>query len=351
MRNGYQWPDDKADGDTKGKNKVNKKLFLDKVGQWFGARLSFTPLNYKTNKISIGGAKEASLDIGNRNWLQFFVSGSILKNVSIFIEQEFDSDHSHNSWFRLNFTNLAGTLVNFQVGSLSPTDFTPLSDRLRMWQKSNVLNIKSSNGLGENSVNIRSPRPGFQYYGYKGPAIWFAGIDNGKDASDVDHQKNYWAGFRLEVPHTSKSSFMGSSVGVHYYAGTDAVNSTAPERVENDFTRLTLAANVRYNDNFDFQFAYQVGNDDNVALTDVPVKGKFTGYTFSGSYLAYPFYVILQFDQVSSSNITGLDTKIFSPSFWFFLRENWKCGCTIRLDMSDSTLKRNEFALQIRSMF
>jgi hypothetical protein len=131
MRNGFQWPDDEPDGDTAGKNKISDSLFADKVGNWLGARLSLTPGVYKTNGVTIDGVTEDSFNIGNPNWLQLFVAGTIVKNVSIFIEQEFEVDGSKFSWFHLFFTNLADTYVNFQVGKLSPVDFTPFPDRLR----------------------------------------------------------------------------------------------------------------------------------------------------------------------------------------------------------------------------
>lgn len=93
---------------------------------------------YKTNGVTIDGEKKDSINIINPKWLQFFVAGTIFKNVSIFIEQEFEVDGSKFSWFHLFFTNLADTYVNFQVGKLSPVDFTPFPDRLRMWQSVRV---------------------------------------------------------------------------------------------------------------------------------------------------------------------------------------------------------------------
>ncbi|NIO49466.1 MAG: hypothetical protein GTN73_08565 [Candidatus Aminicenantes bacterium] len=350
MRNGFQWPDDKPDGDTAGKDKVSDNLFVDKVGNWFGARLSFTPLLYKTNDVTIDGETKDSFNIGNPNWMQFFVAGSIFKNVSIFIEQEFEVDGSKFSWFHLFFTNLADTYVNFQVGNLSPVDFTPFPDRLRMWQKSEVLNVKSSGGDGENSVTIRQSRPGIQYYGYKGPVLWFAGIDNGKDASDLDRQKNYWGGLRLEIPSTIKSNFEGSTVGFHYYSGTDTADS-ATARVENDFRRYTFSANARYMDKFDLQATYQIGKDDNYTLEVVPVSADFQGFTVSAAYWTYPVYVILQYDQIDSDDILGLENKKLSPSIWLFMRQNFKAGIAARFDLSSAALKKHEVALQIRTMF
>lgn len=350
LRNGFQMPDDEPDGDTEGKDKISNDLFIDKVGNWFGARLSLTPMLYKTNDLTVDGEKEGSFNIGNSNWLQLFVAGSIFKNVSIFIEQEFEVDGSKFSWFHLYFTNLADTYVNFQVGKLSPVDFTPFPDRLRMWGKSDVLNVKSSGGKGENSVTIRQSRPGIQYYGYKGSLVWFAGIDNGKNASDLDRQKNYWAGLRFELPGSVKSNFEGSSVGFHYYSGTDTKNFTTA-RIENDFRRYTFSANSRYMEKFDIQATYQIGEDDNYTLADTPVATKFQGITISGGYWVYPFYVVVQYDQITSDDLPGLEMKKLSPSIWFFTRENFKTGLAVRFDLSDAEAKKHEYALQIRTMF
>lgn len=350
MRNGFQMPEDEPDGDTEGKDKISNDLFIDKVGNWLGARLSLTPMLYKTNALTVDGEMEGSLNIGNPNWLQLFVAGTIFKNVSIFIEQEFEVDGSKFSWFHLFFTNLADTFVNFQVGNLSPVDFTPFPDRLRMWGKSDVLNIKSSGGKGENSVTIRQSRPGIQYYGYKGPLLWFAGIDNGKDASDLDRQKNYWAGLRAELPDSVKSNFEGSSVGFHYYSGTDTKNS-ATARIENEFRRYTFSANARYLDKFDIQATYQIGKDDNYTLDASPVATEFQGFTINGGYWAYPFYIVLQYDQITSDDLPGLEMKKLSPSVWLFTRENFKAGFAARFDVSDAEVKKHEFALQIRTMF
>lgn len=349
MRNGFQWPDDKPDGDTEGKDKISDNLFLDKVGNWLGGRLSLTPAVYKTNDVTIDGEIKDSFNIGNSNWAQLFIAGTIFKNVSIFIEQEFEVDGSKFSWFHLYFTNLAGTYINFQVGKLSPVDFTPFPDRLRMWQKSDVLNVKSSGGSGENSVTIRQSRPGIQYYGYKGSLLWFAGLDNGKDASDVDRQKNYWAGLKLEIP-SDESSFQGSSVGFHYYSGLDTADS-ATARIENDFRRYTFAANARYLDKFDLQATYQIGKDDNYNLAIIPVEAEFKGFTVSAAYWTYPVYVILQYDQIDSSDIPGLEKKKLSPSIWLFMRENFKAGIAARFDVSGAAVKKHEIALQIRTMF
>ncbi|MBI4382721.1 MAG: hypothetical protein HY579_01645 [Nitrospinae bacterium] len=354
-RNGYQWPGEPADGDTEAKEKLSKNLFIDNVGNWFGARLSLTPLKYVAEGQKRNGVDEDTINVGNTNWLQFFVGGSIFKDVSIFIEQEMETDGSKTNWFYMNFTNLAGSYANFQIGRLSPVDFTPLSDRLRAWQKSDVMNLKSSGGKGENSQDIRSPRPGIQYYGYQGPFVWFAGVDNGKDSTDTDKDKNYWGGGKLEIPDSVKSAFVGSGIGFHYYQGTDTsggLGSTATSlQRTNDFRRYTVSADIRYKTDLELQFAYQYGEDENYTLAASPVYADFDGYTATGAYRLRDWYYILQYDRVRSSRIANIDVDKLSPSAWYFLRDNWKVGVATRFDVGDSPVRKHEVALEIETMF
>lgn len=349
MRNGFQWPGEKPDGDKVGKEEVSEELVIDEVGNWLGARLSLTAVEYESNGLTKNGDPQSSLNFGNSNWLQLFVAGSLFKDVSIFIEQEFENDGSKFSWFHLFFTNLSGTYANVQVGRLSPVDFTPFSDRLRIWQKSDILNIKSSGGNGENSVNIRSSRPGIQYYGYAGPLVWFGGLDNGKDFSDTDRAKNYWAGARLYVPFNMEGSFSGTSVGYHFYQGID---HDATALLENDFNRHTVSANIRYSDHYDLQFVYQFARDENITLSASPRPFSFEGYTVVGAYLRDHWYAILQFDQIDSRDATLItDVRKLSPSLWYLLRNNFKVGLTGRIDLITDRPQDHEVGLAIRTMF
>lgn len=350
MLNGFQWPGGKADGDKQGKKELSEDLFIDQVGNWLGGRISLRAANFKTNDLAKNGTLSDSVNLGNPNWLQFFVAGSIFKDVAIFIEQEFEDTDSKFSWFHLFFTNLYGTYVNFQVGKLSPVDFTPFSDRLRIWQKSEVLNVKSSGGGLENSVNIRQSRPGIQYYGYSGPVVWFAGADNGKDSKDTDRAKNFWGGLRLYLPPSLEGPFEGSSVGFHYYSGTDTAN-TAVNQFQNDFQRFTLAGNVRYNTDLDIQFVYQYGEDDNYFLTASPFKAQFNGFTVVGAYQQDKWYYILQYDRINSNDVPVLEVDKLSPSIWYLLRANFKVGLIARVDLSNAVQKKHEVGVEIRTMF
>ncbi|MCH7650996.1 MAG: hypothetical protein IIA63_07540 [Nitrospinae bacterium] len=354
MFNGFQWPGEKSDGDKVGKEELSDDLFIDQVGNWLGARLSLTAVEYESNGLTKNGEDQNSLNFGNSNWLQFFVAGSIFKDVSIFIELEFEESGSKFSWFHLFFTNLAGTYANLQVGRLSPVDFTPVSDRLRIWQKSDIMNIKSSNGKGSNSVNIRSSRPGIQYYGYAGPVVWFGGLDNGKDFSDTDRAKNYWAGARLYVPFNKEGPFGGTSIGYHFYQGIDhgGVAATPDASLENDFTRHTLSANIRYSDHYDLQFVYQFARDDNFDLTPSPTPLSFDGFTVTGAYWRDNWYAILQYDQVNSGDISLVaEVNKLSPSLWYLFRNNFKLGLVGRVDLSGSGPDDHLLGVEIRTMF
>jgi hypothetical protein len=349
MFNGFQWPGEKPDGDKVGKEELSDEMFIDQVGNWLGGRLSLTAVEYESNGLNKNGVDQNSLNFGNSNWLQLFVAGTIFKDVAIFIEQEFEEDSSKFSWFHLFFTNLAGTYANLQVGRLSPVDFTPVADRLRIWQKSDIMNVQSSGGDGDNSVNIRSSRPGIQYYGYAGPVVWFGGLDNGKDFSDTDRAKNYWAGARLYVPFNKEGPFGGTSIGYHFYQGID--NDLAAG-TENDFKRHTLSANVRYRDHYDLQFVYQFARDENFDLTAVPTPLSFDGFTVTGAYWRDNWYAILQYDQVNSGDSPLLtEVNKLSPSLWYLFRNNFKLGLVGRVDMSGSGPDDHQLGVEIRTMF
>ena len=351
-RNGYQWPGDAPDGAKKGKIALADDLAIDQVGEWLGARLSLTPLKNTTNKRTVNGGTESQFDVGNSNWVQFFVAGSITKNVSIFIENEFEKGGMKFNWYYLNFTNLYGTYVNFQTGNLSPVDFTSYSDRLRMWGKSAVLNLNASGGNGESSANVRAPRPGIQYYGYTGPLMWFAGIDNGKDSSSTTNDKNYWAGLKVTMPYSVSHALDGSSMSYHYYTGVDTAD-TATNQKTNNFNRHTLAANIRYQ-SLDVQAVYQYGTDDNYALTATDVKKTFSGETIVAAYSTPTLYYVLQYDRIDSTDIPTIEVSKVSPSIWYFVAANFKAGLTGTVDLlsNDANHKQQHSAsLEIRAMF
>ncbi len=275
MRNGYQWPGESADGDKVGKEEISEDLVIDDVSNWLGARVGLTPLKFRTNNLSRnGGSTEDTLNVGEASFIQFFVAGSIFEDVSFFSEIEFTTTGTAVAFgqVHMNFTNIWGTYANLQVGRVTPVEFTSFSDTKRTFKSSNILSIQSSNNVGDNSSRVRGARPGISYYGYEGPVVWFAGVDNGTDTTDTDNNKNYWVGARLDLPASMKTAFTGSSVSYHYYEGTDT-SATATAQVEDDFVRHTVGVNLRHKSNSELQFVYQHGRDDNFTFAATPLAG------------------------------------------------------------------------------
>jgi hypothetical protein len=147
-----------------------------------------------------------------------------------------------------------------------------------------------------------------------------------------------------------KTRFGGSSVGFHSYFGRDTAN-TATSQIKNDFQRYSASANLRYKEKLDVQFVYQIGEDDNFDLAAVAVKKDFTGFTATGAYWANPWYFVVQYDQIDSSDVRSLELNKITPSIWYFLRENFNVGLVGRIDVSDATEKKHEAFMEIRTMF
>lgn len=356
LRNGFQWPGEKPDGDSKKKEEISENLVIDEVGNWLGARVVLTPLEYKTNARTRNQELEDTFDVGNANFFNLFLAGSIFKNVSVFIESEFTTEAVETEFFHLIFTNLWGTLANFQVGIINPSEFASVSDGKRIFQKSDILNLKSSGGAGENSVNVRQSRPGIQYYGYKGPFVLFGGVDNGTDPTETDNDKNVWGGLRLEIPQSVKSYFEGSSVTYMYYTGQDTsggvgLAGSPTFQIQNEFFRHTVTGNIRFKESFDFQAVYQFGRDDNYFLTASPGKAEFQGYTMVGAYRSGNWWWVMQYDEINSDDVSGIEVSKISPSLWYFLRDNFKAGVTTRFDVRGSGPAKHEVAMVMRAMF
>ncbi len=366
LRNGYQNPDEaEGDGDTVGMKALGEggRLTLGKVENWLGARLNITPLRIQTNSLDIesNDSKETKLTIGNPNWLQLFVAGSLFKNVSIFIENEFLKDGFEFNWYYLGFHNLVGNYVNFQVGNVSPLIFSSFPNRLPLFPalKDEAMRLKASDGAGEDSLDVSSARPGINYYGEKGPAVWWAGISPGSSGADVNNFLNYWVGARLEVPEALESRLEGSSVSLHYAWGTDT-KDTATAQERNDYWRLVPSVNVRYGENVDVQGTYIYGKDDNVTLattSSAATEGKFQGWTLLGAYVKYPWVPGIEWDRTTpTDNFKGTEAlNRVTPNLTYQIRENMRLTFYAKLDvLGDSTShpeKQHDFELNLRAMF
>ncbi len=356
LRNGYQDPDnEKPDGDTLKKKAINAKTFLSSVDDFFGVRLSVTPLRLKGDSLTVKGKKTDQLTMGNPDWLQLFFAGSIAKNISIFIEMEQESGKSLFNWYHLGFHNLGGSsAVNFHVGNISPRDYGGYSNRLRILPpvKAEVYAVKSANGKGEDSVDLSSARPGIQYYGYQGPVVWWLGAGPGSTPADPNDELHYWGGLRFEVTEARGSKWVGSNVSIWHYQGTDTKDiATFP--TYNDFQRNSVEFNLRRGA-FDLQAGYAQGKDDNWKLGATPTANDFDGISLVTAYMVTDkdglpkIYPALQYDIVNSDD-TSIETEKLTPSLTFFPRENVRPSLHLTFNLDDSS--KYDYQFNIRVMF
>ncbi|MBI5058724.1 hypothetical protein HZB60_02950 [candidate division KSB1 bacterium] len=360
LANGYQSPDLKeADGDTEGKKKYSDHLSLDnEIGHWFTARLNLTPVQLETKALTVKGEKKDKLTIGNTNWLQLFVAGSLSKNTSIYIENEFSagSEPFHQAWYYLGLHNLGNTSwLNFQAGRLSPVVFAPYPDRLPQLPPigGGALRVTSSNGGGVSSVDMRSPRYGIQYYGYQGPVSLYAGVTPGSKNSNAANQIGVWGGLRLWMPESGAEALKGSSLGIHFDSGTDAKNpankpTDSLAYAENSFVRIMPGLNLRWKDKFDLQAAYVMGTEDNRKLVGTGAKEiAYNGIRAVGSYFVNERWILsFHYDNVTTSdedkaNLAAADPLktdyqfLYIPVVTYLMRENIRVSLYPGLDLRD----------------
>lgn len=377
MWNGYQDPDaEELDGNTKGKKQINDNLAIDRVSNLLGFRLNLDIARWDSNAVTDDGKKEDAVTIGNANWIQFFVAGSIAKNISFFTEMEFKDTSLHVSWWKVGFHNLFGTqLANVIVGNLPTREYGAYPNRLRILGtvKGDIFGVKSSGGaaaaaadgdvIDESPLNSSGSRPGIQYYAYKGPVVAWTGISAGDSGTSgqLGHDQNqdlhYWGGLRLGIPESMESDFEGSAISVWGYKGMDTKNFdgvNAPTE-ENDYTRFSVEGTVRYG-NFEVMAAYLVGNDDNWDLSTgrdvdydgVSIVGGYMTTLSTGKLLHYA----LQYDKVNSDDISSLEKEYISPAISYFPYENIRIGLYARIDVENSGDSADHSAfMNLRTMF
>lgn len=359
MRNGFQDPDDALDdGDTKGKKEYDR-LFIGKLEDYLGVRIALQPIKVKTNGLTKNGKTEPSLDIGKGNWIQFFAAGSIAKNISFFNELEFnDSGTVKHGWFKFGAHNVIGKrgLVNFQIGKISPVEWTSFSNRLRIFPEiqgfADKVNVSGSAaaGVSQDSINISSGQWGINYYGYTGPLIWLLGVGNSKNATDVNQQKNFWGSLRYDITN-GESQFEGSSVSMFGYRGTDTT-ATATAEISNNYWRLQPSFNLRWKNWVDLIGSFHLAKEDNVALTAASPDERYWGVTGILSFLWWDkFQTGLQYDTVRQKNAANLEDDRLAVHASYLLRDNINLILTADTDLPKSGLKNHEFFATIRSMW
>jgi len=293
------------------------ELFLEKVENLFGFRVNITPIMLETNTLLEDSASspKTRLTIGNPIWLQMFVAGSIYKDISFFSELEHAQGSFKFNWFYFNFTNLGNSpYLNFQLGNISPVEFASYPNRLPQLPalKSPIMQIKSSAGQGEESVDMSGARPGIQYFGYNDWGLLYLGLTPGAKAVDVNQFLHYWIGFVFRLPKDVVTGFEGSTATIHYYQGTDTKGTgiAAGPQIENKFNRVSPQVNIRFRDRLDIQAAYVMITEDNVGLIEGTTEDyKHSGISVEAGYMPNPkWHLGLHFDaHQSDDDITAGD--------------------------------------------
>lgn len=364
LLNGYQDPDNAEPDGNKMKKRINENLVVDRVSNLLGFRLNVTPIKIEEKKLDLAGDEKSRVTIGDANWIQLFVAGSLFKNVSFFTEMQFDDDNFHFSWWSVGFHNIGETTaLNLKVGNLSPLDYGSHSNRLRIFApiKNSVYGIKTANGSGDDSVSISGSRPAIQYFGYSGPLVWWAGVSPGSKASDVNDKLFTWAGLRMEVTQDRESDFEGSSVTLWAFQGDDgklidATDSSAAVYRTSTSKRYQLAGNLRYQ-KIDVQASYVWGDDDDGDLsTAAEDKFEFTGIAVQAAYfIKSKWYPAVSYDRVEQDKGAGsvVTTHTITPALSYLVMENFRAGiyATIDLNDEDGHTKANVYQINLRTMF
>jgi hypothetical protein len=341
-------------------------LFLEKLEYLLGFRLNITPIMLETNSLLEDSSqvdKTTRVTLGNANWIQFFVAGPVWNHVSFFSELEYAKSSFKFNWFYFNFTRLAqSTGLNFQLGSISPLEFASFPNRLPQLPalKGEVMLVKSSDGKGEESVDMSSARPGVQYYGYNDWILAYAGLSPGTSAVDVNQFLQYWGGLVFRLPSGAAEGFEGSSATIHYYGGTDTKGTGTASQVENSFTRISPQVCIRYQGKLDVQAAYVIAEDDNRALVANPTSSfKYKGVAAEAGYMpTSEWHLAVHYDNFESDDlIMGTSTPVIEyhrivPAVTYLIpNENLRFTLYYEKELRDIPVKVDKLSINMRAMF
>jgi hypothetical protein len=121
---------------------------------------------------------------------------------------------------------------------------------------------------------------------------------------------------------------------------------------------MSFETEIRVGD-FEVMAVYLMGKDENWDLTvDDPLEIEYSGISVVGGYMQETpvclMHYCLQYDSVTSDDVSDLEVTYVTPSISFFPRENIRIGLYGRLDMTDGRgddEKEHDVFLNIRTMF
>lgn len=331
---GQKYMEDGYTMDTPGQ--LEDKGYFDTVKDLLGFRLNADVVRYDTTS--------EELSFGSTPWLQFFVAGQFAKDFTIFIEYETSTHSSHFSWYKVGYH--ANPKFNVTFGNIAPLDHSSMPDRLRIMPsvKNDFMRGKTSQGHGEAGANAASSRPGLLYYGRFGNLIPYAGISAVKQANELTSPNtlNTWVGARYELEQGSNFSFT-------YYRGTDVTNGGGDDEVQNDFSFMVPAVNVRAG-GFDLQAAARFGDESNFTLGtgDAAESGDFLGYGFDAAYMANDTWQpAINYDRVEAGDIVS-EKQWLTVALSYFPRPNIRFTAYYKHDLEG---EKNGAFVVMRAMF
>lgn len=269
---------DGSKGDEVGATEISPALALHKVSNLLSFRVKLTALSVETKKLTEGGKKKTRVTAGKGDWIQFWVAGPIAKNISVRAEAELTDGKSvglHN--YAVAFSNLFGSpegVLNLRVGGFTHGEWLSISDQKRAFSPHfDILEFKSAKGTGEDTYKVAGAEPALELYGYNGPLVYQVGGSNGKSATDVNSDLNYWGTAKLYL--ATAGAFAGSSISASYVTGTDSKNSALATIQKDDFRRYIVSGGLRRGP-LDLAGSYVRGKDDNWNLA-TGLENEFEG--------------------------------------------------------------------------
>lgn len=376
--NGYQLVGE-MDGDEVGKTRVKNTLF-DEFANLVAIRLQATPVRYTTNVVNDRtGQVSDQVNLGLIDNLNPFVAGSVMKNISFYLNVEFapkvdskgisgiEIDYKQ---FYLGWHNIFGTSwLNLRIGKQPPMAVTANTARAPMFPGidiGQVFQVRSSRGKGDDSTNARSGRPALSVYGHGhlGSLLYAAysvGVDQGREFFDPNRAKNFYGSVVLGVGH---GLFEGTNLSVFGSLGTDTKEVLGPTggflgRNVNQYRRLIFSANLRIIE-IDLVASLLLADESNLLLapSNQAIVGGYHGITVMAGYpLSDKWHVGAQYDWVNSTD-PEMEQFLFqkiSPAVSFNPIDNIRIMLMLRVDLLRLTSKhpyrQHELFLTGRAMF
>lgn len=343
-------------GDEVGAKRISPTLVLHKMSNLLSLRVKFTGLSVETDKLTEGGEKKTLVTVGKGDWIQLWVAGPVAKNITVRAEAELADGQGvglHN--YAVAFSNLFRTpegVLNLRVGGFTHGEWLSISDQKRAFSPHfDIYRLKSAGGAGQDTFQVAGAEPAVEVYGYKGPFVYQVGVSNGKSATDVNSDQNYWGTAKLYL--ATEGAFAGSSLSASYVRGTDSKNSALATIQKDDFRRYIVSGGLRRGP-LDVAGSYVHGQDDNWDLA-TGLENQFNGGFVQILYTATHKFTPGVIYQRTSSDDPRFEKHALLMGFNYYLRQNLFVSTYYDHDFQSTgpthPNRQHAFVVQFRGMF